>query len=78
MYFVNEKDLAAVVIKAVEDPRTINKILHVRPWENLCSLGQLVSLWENKLGKTLEKSYVSEEEIVKKIQGKQVSLYSHV
>ncbi|KAK3160818.1 hypothetical protein QOZ80_1BG0065220 [Eleusine coracana subsp. coracana] len=68
VFFVNEKDLSVVVIKAIEDPRTLNKILHVRPQENLCSLERLVSLWETKLGKILEKSYVSEEEIVKKIQ----------
>ncbi|TVU20940.1 hypothetical protein EJB05_30546, partial [Eragrostis curvula] len=53
-----------VAIKTVEDPRTLN----MRPQENLCSLDRLVALWENKLGKTLEKSYVCEEEIVKKIQ----------
>ncbi|TVU20939.1 hypothetical protein EJB05_30545, partial [Eragrostis curvula] len=67
VFFINEKDMSAVTIKAVEDPRTLNKIVYMRPQENLCSLNRLVSLWENKLGNTLEKSYVSEEEIVKKI-----------
>ncbi|PUZ56330.1 hypothetical protein GQ55_5G287400 [Panicum hallii var. hallii] len=68
VFFVNEKDMAAVAMKAVEDPRTLNKILHLRHPKNLCSLDQLVSLWENKIGKTLKKTYVREEELVKKVQ----------
>ncbi|CAO2183764.1 unnamed protein product [Urochloa humidicola] len=68
VYIVNEKDMGAVAIKAVEDPRTLNRMLHLRPQENLCSLDQLVSLWENKIGNTLKKTYVHEEELVKKVQ----------
>ncbi|KAF8772724.1 hypothetical protein HU200_005453 [Digitaria exilis] len=69
VFFVNEKDMAAVAMKAVEDPRTLNKILYLRPPENLCSLDKLVSLWETKISKTLEKTYFSEEELVRKVQG---------
>ncbi|CAO2179631.1 unnamed protein product [Urochloa humidicola] len=68
VFFLNEKDMGVVALKAVEDPRTLNKILHLRPQENLCSSNELVSLWENKIGKTLEKTYVCEEELVKKVQ----------
>ncbi|CAL4956295.1 unnamed protein product [Urochloa decumbens] len=68
VFFVNEKDMGAVAMKAVEDPRTLNRILHLRPQENLCSLDELVSLWENKIGKVLEKIYVCEQELVKKVQ----------
>jgi hypothetical protein len=69
VFFVHEKDMGAVAMKAVEDPRTLNKILHLRPQGNLCSMNQLVSIWENKIGRTLEKTYVCEEELVKKVQG---------
>nr|CAB3473256.1 unnamed protein product [Digitaria exilis] len=68
VFFVNEKDMGAVAMKAVEDPRTLNKILHLRPQENLCSVDKLISLWESKIGKALEKTYVCEEELVKKVQ----------
>ena len=78
MFFVNEKDMAAVAMRAVEDPRTLNKILHLRPQENLCSLDKLVSLWENKIGKTLKKTYIQEEELVKKVQGIHRHIYSIV
>uniref|UniRef100_A0A0E0JG50 Small ribosomal subunit protein uS8c n=1 Tax=Oryza punctata TaxID=4537 RepID=A0A0E0JG50_ORYPU len=66
--FVDEKDISTVTIKAVEDPRTLNKILYVRPPANLCSLNQLVSVWEKKIGRDLEKCYVPEEELARKIE----------
>ncbi|TVU20865.1 hypothetical protein EJB05_30466, partial [Eragrostis curvula] len=37
MIFVDEKDMSMVVMRAVEDPRTLNKILYVRPPANICS-----------------------------------------
>ncbi|TVU32570.1 hypothetical protein EJB05_24303, partial [Eragrostis curvula] len=65
--FVNEKDMSMLVIRAVEDPRTLNKI-YIRPPANMCSFSHLVSLWEEKTGKSLDKYYMPEEELVKKIK----------
>ncbi|CAL4952622.1 unnamed protein product [Urochloa decumbens] len=67
-FFVHENDMSRVAIRAVQDPRTLNKILHVRPPSNLCSLNQLVSLWENKIGKILQKQYVAEQELRNKVR----------
>lgn len=72
--FVDEKDMSTLAIQAVEDPRTLDKILYVRPPANICSFGQLVCLWEKKIGKTLGKHYISEQELVKKIEG----IYGHI
>lgn len=66
--FLDEKDMSRLAIRAVEDPRTLNKVLYVRPSTNVCSFGQLVHLLEEKTGKTLERHYVSEQELAKKIQ----------
>nr|CAD1834097.1 unnamed protein product [Ananas comosus var. bracteatus] len=66
--FVNENDMGAYTIKAVDDPRTLNKTLFISPPANFYSLNQLVSLWEKKIGRTLEKIHVSEEDVLKKIQ----------
>ncbi|GJS56070.1 isoflavone reductase [Tanacetum coccineum] len=66
--FVKEEDIAFVTIKAVEDPRTINKTLIFRPPGNTMSFNEIASIWESKIGKTLEKTYVPEEQFVKKIQ----------
>ncbi|GAB4846837.1 Eugenol synthase 2 [Ancistrocladus abbreviatus] len=66
--FVEEHDVATYTIKAVDDPRTLNKVLHVRPPANILSLNELVALWEKKIGKTLEKIFVPEDQIIKSIQ----------
>ena len=67
--FVKEEDIATYTIKAVDDPRTLNKIVYLRPPENILSLNEIVSLWEKKIGKTLEKTYLLEDQLLKKIQG---------
>nr|AMN15102.1 chavicol synthase [Elaeis guineensis] len=66
--FVCEQDMATYAIKAAEDPRTLNKILYVRPPANIYSQNELVSLWEKKTKNTLRRTYLSEEEVMKKIQ----------
>ncbi|XP_030465520.1 eugenol synthase 1-like [Syzygium oleosum] len=66
--FVKEEDIATYTIKAVDDPRTLNKILYLRPPANVLSFSEIVSLWEKKIGTTLEKTYLLEDELLKKIQ----------
>ncbi|KAJ4916192.1 NmrA-like negative transcriptional regulator family protein [Raphanus sativus] len=63
-----EEDIVATTMKAVDDPKTLNKILYIHPPKNIVSQNDMVSLWERKIGKTLEKIYVSEEELLKSIQ----------
>ena len=67
--FNKEDDIGTYTIKAVDDPRTLNKILYIRPPKNIYSFNDLVSLWEKKIGKTLERIYVPEEEVLKNIKG---------
>ncbi|KAM4118201.1 hypothetical protein ACJW30_02G183500 [Castanea mollissima] len=66
--FSKEEDIATYTIKAVDDPRTLNKVLHVRPPANILSFNEIVSLWEKKIAKTLEKTYLLEDQLLKKIQ----------
>ncbi|XP_071731336.1 isoflavone reductase homolog A622-like [Rutidosis leptorrhynchoides] len=66
--FVKEEDIALVTIKAVDDQRTLNKTLIFRPPGNILSFNEIVAIWETKIGKTLEKTYVSEEQLIKNIQ----------
>ncbi|KAL3697222.1 hypothetical protein R1sor_011298 [Riccia sorocarpa] len=66
--FNNEEDIATFTLKAIDDPRTENKTLHIRPKENRVSQRDIVTLWEKKIGHTLEKTVVSEEELAKIIQ----------
>lgn len=66
--FNEEHDIGTYTIKAVDDPRTLNKILYIKPPKNTCSFNELVSLWEKKIGKSLEKAYVPDEQVLKLIQ----------
>ncbi|XP_071935432.1 phenylcoumaran benzylic ether reductase POP1-like isoform X2 [Coffea arabica] len=74
--YCKEEDIAIYTIKAVDDPQTLNKVLYVRPPQNTISLNELVSLWEKKIGKTLERTYISEEQLLRNIQGQRISFYS--
>ena len=67
--FAAEEDVGTYTIKAVDDPRTLNKILYLRPPSNILSHNELVSLWERKVGQTIERVYIPEDEVLKKIQG---------
>ncbi|GMH02774.1 hypothetical protein Nepgr_004613 [Nepenthes gracilis] len=66
--FNTEEDIGTYTVRAVDDPRTLNKILYIRPPGNIHSFNDLVSLWEKKIGKTIEKIYVPEEQVLKNIQ----------
>ncbi|KAJ7953025.1 Isoflavone reductase-like protein [Quillaja saponaria] len=66
--YVTEEDVGTYTIKAVEDPRTLNKVLYLKPPHNVVSFNEIVSLWEKKIGKTLEKIYIAEDQILKNIQ----------
>ncbi|KAL5823824.1 hypothetical protein ACOSQ4_021724 [Xanthoceras sorbifolium] len=66
--FNKEEDIATYTIRAVVDPRAMNKTLYLRPPNNFYSFNELVSLWEKKIGKTLEKIYVTEDQIIQMIK----------
>ncbi|OIT04038.1 PREDICTED: isoflavone reductase-like protein [Nicotiana attenuata] len=65
--FNEEHDACTYTIKAVDDPRTLNKILYIKPPKNTLSFNELVAMWEKMIGKTLEKIYIPEEQILKDI-----------
>ncbi|XWS25785.1 hypothetical protein CRYUN_Cryun27aG0097200 [Craigia yunnanensis] len=66
--FNYEGDIGTYTIKAVDDPRTLNKILYIRPPKNIYSFNEVVPLWEKLIGKTLEKTYIPEDQLLKQIQ----------
>ncbi|MCO5593532.1 hypothetical protein L7F22_047546 [Adiantum nelumboides] len=65
---VLEEDVGAYTMKAVDDPRTLNETLHIKPPANIVSMNSLVEMWETLIGITLEKVTVTEEDMVKQIQ----------
>ncbi|KAI5353849.1 hypothetical protein L3X38_006743 [Prunus dulcis] len=66
--FNKEEDIGTYTIRAVDDPRTLNKIVYIKPPGNIYSFNELVALWEKKIGKVLEKVYVPEDKLLQDIQ----------
>ncbi|GAU34962.1 hypothetical protein TSUD_312930 [Trifolium subterraneum] len=66
--FNKEEDIGTYIIRAVDDPRTLNKILYLRPPNNIYTFNEIVALWEKKIGKTLQKIYVLEDKLLKDIE----------
>ncbi|TQD88788.1 hypothetical protein C1H46_025677 [Malus baccata] len=66
--FNKEEDIGTYIIRAVDDPRTLNKVLFLKPPQNIYSFNELVALWEKKIGKVLEKVYVPEDKLLKDIE----------
>ncbi|KAJ9551712.1 hypothetical protein OSB04_015757 [Centaurea solstitialis] len=70
----DEHDIGTYTIKTVDDPKTLNKIVYIKPPNNIYSFNELVSLWEKKIGKTLERVNIQEEQVLKNIQESPVPL----
>jgi len=62
--YVKEEDIGTFTIKTVDDPRTLNKIVYFRPRGNVVTFNELVSIWENKIKTTLQKTYLPEDQIL--------------
>ncbi|KAM7510669.1 hypothetical protein LguiB_009544 [Lonicera macranthoides] len=62
--YVSEDDIATYTIKTIDDPRTLNKTLYLRPPQNILSQREVVQIWEKLIGKELNKSSISKEEFL--------------
>ncbi|KAF8378965.1 hypothetical protein HHK36_028391 [Tetracentron sinense] len=67
--YVDEDDIATYTIKTIDDIRTLNKTLYLRPHENILSQREVVELWEKLIGKVLKKSTISGEEFLASMKG---------
>ncbi|XP_010540727.1 PREDICTED: pinoresinol reductase 1-like [Tarenaya hassleriana] len=56
--FVDEDDMARYIAKTVDDPRTVNKTVYVRPPDNVLTHMELVGIWEKLSGKELDKTHI--------------------
>lgn len=68
-YFVAGPDIGKFTIKAAEDIRTVNKNVHFRPTCNFLNINELASLWEKKIGRTLPRVLVSEDDLLAAAEG---------
>ncbi|KAK1371348.1 Isoeugenol synthase 1 [Heracleum sosnowskyi] len=60
-----EKDIAEYTVKVATDPRTANSLVIYRLPKNVITQLDLILSWEKKSGRTIEKTYIPEEEIIK-------------
>ncbi|KAL5553508.1 hypothetical protein UlMin_040909 [Ulmus minor] len=63
-YFVAGTDIGKLTMKTVDDVRTVNKSVHFRPSCNLFNVNELSLLWEKKIGKTLPRVTISEDDLL--------------
>ncbi|MED6179505.1 hypothetical protein PIB30_001802 [Stylosanthes scabra] len=66
---VDEDDKAKYTIKSIDDPRTSNKTVYIRPPENILSQLEIVQIWEHLIGKELNKSSISAEQFLSSMKG---------
>ncbi|XXG78094.1 hypothetical protein AAC387_Pa08g2111 [Persea americana] len=67
--YVDEDDIATYTVKTIDDPRTLDKTLYLRPPENILSQIEVVNMWEKHIGKELEKTSISAEEFLAQMKG---------
>ncbi|XVF13727.1 hypothetical protein REPUB_Repub08aG0232600 [Reevesia pubescens] len=67
--FMDEDDVATYTIKAVDDPRTLNKTLYIRPPGNILTQSQLIEKWEKLSGKKLDKVSISAQDFLASMKG---------
>ncbi|KAF5751948.1 leucoanthocyanidin reductase 1 [Tripterygium wilfordii] len=63
-YFIAGTDIGKFTMKTVDDIRTLNKSVHFRPSCNFYNMNELASLWERKIGRTLPRVTVTEENLI--------------
>lgn len=67
--YMDEDDVATYTIKTIDDPRTLNKTIYLRPPENILTQRELIEKWEKIIGKQLEKSTISEQDFLSSMKG---------
>eukprot|EP00253_Pinus_taeda_P026456 PITA_26456 len=62
--WVDEDDIGIYTLKTIDDPRTLNKTVYIRPPQNILSQKELVEKWEQLSENTLKKTYISAEDFL--------------
>lgn len=68
-------DIGKFTMMSINDDRTLNKTVHFQPPTNLLNINDMASLWEEKIGRTLPRVTITEEDLLQRAQG--LSLLLH-
>ena len=70
---MDEDDVGLYIVKSIDDPRTLNTTMFMRPPKNILSQNEVVEIWERLSGLKLDKIYMSEDELLN-MEGKTLVL----
>ncbi|XP_076925050.1 isoflavone reductase homolog [Bidens hawaiensis] len=62
--FMDEDDVATYTIKSIDDSRTLNKTLYLRPHKNILTHNELIEKWEKLTNQTFEKVHISTKDFL--------------
>lgn len=68
--FADEDDIAKYTAKTLNDPRTLNKTVNIRPPDNVLTQIELVQIWEKLTGNELEKTNIAAKDFLANIERK--------
>uniref|UniRef100_A0A0A8ZQ06 GSVIVT00038746001 n=1 Tax=Arundo donax TaxID=35708 RepID=A0A0A8ZQ06_ARUDO len=71
--YLDEDDVAIYTIKSVDDPRTLNKTVYLRPQANILTQNEVIAKWEKLSGKVLEKIHMPADEFLASMKGKDLT-----
>uniref|UniRef100_A0A0E0J9R2 NmrA-like domain-containing protein n=1 Tax=Oryza nivara TaxID=4536 RepID=A0A0E0J9R2_ORYNI len=57
-------DVGTYTIKSIDDPRTLNKTIYIRPQDNCLTQNELIAMWEKLSGKSLTKFHIHGDEFL--------------
>ncbi|EOA38284.1 hypothetical protein CARUB_v10009778mg [Capsella rubella] len=66
--FADEEDIAKYTAKTLNDPRTLNKTVNIRPPDNVLTQLELVQIWEKLTGNKLEKTNIAARDFLANIE----------
>eukprot|EP00250_Pteridium_aquilinum_P033415 c5588_g2_i1 orf=59-883(+) len=67
--YVAEEDVGTYTIQAIDDPRTLNKTMYIRPPSNILTQKDLLVLWKEKLCETIDVNYITTQELQENFEG---------
>lgn len=71
---MDEDDIATYTVKAIDDSRALNSTLYLRPQSSIISQLELVHIYENRTGKTLNKISISAKDFLDSIKGTHICI----
>ncbi|XWS61001.1 hypothetical protein CRYUN_Cryun07bG0087900 [Craigia yunnanensis] len=67
-YFVAGTDIGKFTMMSINDDRTLNKTIHFQPPSNILNMNEMASLWEEKIGRTLPRVTITEEDLLQRAE----------